>query len=63
MLQDCFLGEQFWSPFYATGTNLVIDSHIYFFAASGIYAQYVAPAICGEAEYAAGDKKFRKFSR
>jgi hypothetical protein len=61
MLQDCFLGETYWSPFYATGTNLVIDSHIYFFAASGVYANYVAPAICGQAQYSAGDSKFPVF--
>ncbi|KAF7915137.1 hypothetical protein BELL_0042g00220 [Botrytis elliptica] len=61
MLQDCFLGEAFWSPFYAAGTNLVIDSHIYFFAAAGIYSQYVAPAICGQAQYTAGDGKFPVF--
>ena len=61
MLQDSFLGERFWSPFYASGTNMVIDSHIYFFAASGIYAQYVSPAICGQAQYTAGDAKFPVF--
>jgi glucan 1,3-beta-glucosidase len=61
MLQDCFLGETYWSPFYAAGTNLVTDTHIYFFAASGIYAQYVAPAICGQAESSAGDSKFPVF--
>lgn len=61
MLQDCFLGEQYWSPLFPAGTNLVIDSHIYFFAASGIYSQYVAPAICGQSAYEAGDKKFPVF--
>ena len=61
MLQDNFLGETYWSPFYAAGTNLVIDSHIYFFAASGIYSQYVSGAICGQSQYAAGDAKFPVF--
>jgi len=61
MLQDFFLGEPFWSPFYASSTNMVIDSHIYFFAASGIYVQYVSPAICGQAQYTAGDAKFPVF--
>lgn len=42
MLQDCFLGESYWSPLFNSSANLVIDSHIYFFAASGIYADYVA---------------------
>jgi glucan 1,3-beta-glucosidase len=58
VLQDCFLGEEHWSPYFANTTNLVIDTHIYYFAASGIYSQYVGPAICGQASVAGGDKKF-----
>lgn len=61
MLQDCFLGETHWSPYFATGTNLVIDTHIYYFAASGIYSQYVYPAICGQGAVAGGDGKFPVF--
>ncbi|KAG9599792.1 hypothetical protein KCU86_g1272, partial [Aureobasidium melanogenum] len=29
MLQDCFLGEEHWSPYFDTTNNLVIDTHIY----------------------------------
>lgn len=61
MLQGCFQGEEFWSPFYVSGTNMVIDSHVYYFAASGIYSQYVAPAICGQASALKGDSKFPVF--
>ncbi|KAK4499741.1 hypothetical protein PRZ48_007927 [Zasmidium cellare] len=62
MLQDAFFSEEYWSPFFPAGTNLVIDSHIYFFAAAGIYSQYVAPAICGQAQYVGkGDGKFPVF--
>ncbi|KAI6893903.1 glycoside hydrolase family 5 protein, partial [Hortaea werneckii] len=62
MLQDAFFSEMYWSPFYPAGTNLVIDSHIYFFAAAGAYSQYVAPAICGQAKYIGeGDGKFPVF--
>jgi len=61
MLQDCFLGETYWSPLFPAGTNLVIDSHVYYFAASGIYGQYVTPAICGQAQFTAGDGKFPVF--
>ncbi|KAL2073884.1 hypothetical protein VTL71DRAFT_11210 [Oculimacula yallundae] len=61
MLQDSFQGEQFWSPFYDAGTNMVIDSHVYYFAAAGTYSQYVAPAICGQGSATAGDKKFPVF--
>ncbi|GAB7364615.1 hypothetical protein MBLNU230_g5419t1 [Neophaeotheca triangularis] len=62
MLQDSFFSERYWSPFYPAGTNLVIDSHIYFFAAAGAYQQYVAPAACGQADYIGrGDGKFPVF--
>jgi glucan 1,3-beta-glucosidase len=61
MLQDSFQGEQFWSPFYDASTNIVIDTHIYYFAAAGTYSQYVAPAICGQGSAAGGDKKFPVF--
>jgi len=60
MLQDCFQGESFWAPFYDASTNIVIDSHFYWFAAAGAYSQYVSPAICGEAS-AATDGKFPVF--
>lgn len=55
------MGESYWAPFYATGTNIVIDTHVYYFAASGIYSQYVAPAICGQASTLSGDGKFPVF--
>jgi hypothetical protein len=29
MLQDCFLGEEHWSPYFATRSNLVIDTQRY----------------------------------
>lgn len=61
MLQDSFQGEAFWSPFYEAGTNMVIDTHIYYFAAAGTYSQYVAPAICGQGAAAGGDGKFPVF--
>jgi len=61
MLQDCFQGEEYWSPFYDAKTNLVIDSHIYYFAAAGTYSQYVAPAICGQGAVVGGDEKFPVF--
>lgn len=58
VLQDCFLGEEHWSGYFANTTNLVIDTHIYYFAASGVYSGYVTPAICGQAKVAGGDGKF-----
>ncbi|KAI9662862.1 MAG: hypothetical protein M1821_007909 [Bathelium mastoideum] len=51
MLQDCFKGASYWAPFYSQGTNLVFDSHVYYFAAAGTYSEYVLPAVCGQAAY------------
>ncbi|KAJ5669569.1 hypothetical protein N7462_010639 [Penicillium macrosclerotiorum] len=58
MLQDCFVGEEHWSPYFANGTNLVIDMHVYYFAASGVYSQWATGAICGQASQLGGDGKF-----
>ena len=51
MLQDNFKGPDYWAPFFDTSKNLVIDSHVYYFAAAGTYAQYVAPTVCGQSAY------------
>jgi aryl-phospho-beta-D-glucosidase BglC (GH1 family) len=61
MLQDCFLGEKHWSSHFDSTANLVIDTHIYYFAASGIYSEYVDSAVCGQASVAPGDGKFPVF--
>ncbi|KAF5585848.1 glycoside hydrolase [Fusarium subglutinans] len=61
MLQDNFKGAAFWSPLFDKKRNLVIDSHVYYFAASGTYSQYVAPAVCGQAKYLAEETKFPVF--
>lgn len=58
MLQDCFLGEEHWSPYFPAKTNLVIDTHVYYFAASGVYSQWANGAICGQASVVSGDGKF-----
>lgn len=61
MLQDNFMGASYWAPFYDASTNLVIDSHVYYFAAAGSYSQYTAPAVCGQAAYIAQETKFPVF--
>ena len=61
MLQDNFKGADFWAPFYNASTNLVIDSHVYYFAAAGTYANYINPAICGQGAYLGQQKKFPVF--
>lgn len=53
MLQDCFKGAGFWAPLFDESRNLVIDSHVYYFAAAGTYSQWVLPAVCGQAQYLA----------
>ncbi|KAF2111125.1 glycoside hydrolase superfamily [Lophiotrema nucula] len=61
MLQDNFKGASYWAPFYAAGTNLVIDSHVYYFAAAGTYSAYVKHAVCEQASYLAEETKFPVF--
>lgn len=60
-LQDCFKGASFWAPMYDASANIVIDSHVYYFAAAGTYANYVNPAVCGQAQYIAEETKFPVF--
>jgi glucan 1,3-beta-glucosidase len=55
------MGASYWALFYDASTNLVIDSHVYYFAAAGSYSQYTAPAVCGQAAYIAQDTKFPVF--
>jgi glucan 1,3-beta-glucosidase len=61
MIQDCFKGASYWSPFYAGSANIVMDSHVYYFAAAGAYSGYVNPAVCGQAAYIAQETKFPVF--
>jgi glucan 1,3-beta-glucosidase len=61
MISDAFLGEGHWSSYFEKSTNLVIDSHIYFFIQDGIYPQWANYSICGQASVVAGDGKFPVF--
>ncbi|KAI0470539.1 glycoside hydrolase superfamily [Xylariaceae sp. FL0804] len=61
MLQDNFKGASYWAPLFNATQNLVFDSHVYYFAASGTYSQWVSPAICGQAAYIAEETKFPVF--
>ncbi|KAI5248970.1 glycoside hydrolase [Aureobasidium subglaciale] len=61
MVQDCFKGASFWEPYFDASANLVIDSHVYYFAAAGTYSQFVAPAVCGQAAFIAESSKFPNF--
>jgi glucan 1,3-beta-glucosidase len=61
MVQDCFKGAAFWNDYFDASANLVVDSHVYYFAAAGTYSQYVAPAVCGQAAFIAEATKFPNF--
>ncbi|GAB7362332.1 hypothetical protein MBLNU230_g2347t1 [Neophaeotheca triangularis] len=51
MLQDNFKGASYWQPLFNKKKNLVIDSHVYYFAAAGTYSQYIPPTVCGQGQY------------
>lgn len=61
MIQDNFKGAAFYEPYFNTTDNVVIDSHVYYFAAAGVYANYVDTAVCGQAQYIANQTKFPNF--
>ena len=60
MLQDNFKGADFWVDYHEE-ENVVLDSHVYYFMVAGMYANYVAGAICGQALYIAEQTKFPNF--
>ena len=61
MFQDAFLGEETWSSYFDNSTNLVFDTHVYYFTADNVYPEYVHYDICGVGNYVAGDGKFPVF--
>ncbi|KAL1597477.1 hypothetical protein SLS59_007508 [Nothophoma quercina] len=61
IVQDNFKGTDFWAPYFNTTDTVVISPHVYYFAAAGVYANYVNPAICGQAQFIANQTKFPNF--
>ena len=61
MIQDSFKGAEFCAPFYNTTDNVVLDTHVYYFAAAGTYTNYVNTAVCGQAQYIANQTKVSSF--
>ncbi|KAL1297572.1 hypothetical protein AAFC00_006138 [Neodothiora populina] len=61
MLQTSFQGADHWVSYFDADANIVMDEHVYYFAAAGTYSQYVAGAVCGQAEYLAQVTKFPTF--
>ncbi|GAA6032434.1 hypothetical protein JCM8097_008173 [Rhodosporidiobolus ruineniae] len=49
MFHDSFMGPSYWAPFWSDSDRIVIDAHLYFFAASGVYSQYTSQIACGQA--------------
>ncbi|KAJ4361289.1 hypothetical protein N0V95_001991 [Ascochyta clinopodiicola] len=61
MIQDSFKGADFWAPNYNTTDTIVMDTHVYYFAAAGTYSEFVTNAVCGQARYVAQQTKFPNF--
>jgi O-acetylhomoserine/O-acetylserine sulfhydrylase-like pyridoxal-dependent enzyme len=61
MIQDNFKGADYWAQYFEAGENIVMDSHVYYFAAAGTYSGYLNPAVCGQAQYIANQTKFPNF--
>ncbi|KAF1931647.1 glycoside hydrolase family 5 protein [Didymella exigua CBS 183.55] len=62
MLQDNFKGAEFWASFYNETENIVIDSHVYYFASGEqTYANFINPAVCGQAQAIAQQTKFPNY--
>ncbi|EON70079.1 hypothetical protein W97_09345 [Coniosporium apollinis CBS 100218] len=61
MIQDTFQGESFWGPHFPNDANIVIDTHIYFFAPPNATAFNVPDAICKQVPAAVGDGRFPVF--
>ncbi|KAL4866270.1 glycoside hydrolase superfamily [Aspergillus spectabilis] len=59
--EDRFQGEQFWSQHFDSGANIVIDTHVYFFAAPNATSENVPLAICEQVPAASGDQRFPVF--
>ncbi|THY91520.1 glycoside hydrolase [Aureobasidium pullulans] len=60
MLQDSWKGVSFWSPFFPSSKNLVIDTHIYY-NWKQTYASNVTSLVCAQAATTFGDGKFPVF--
>lgn len=70
MLQDAFLGHDYWAPFFSSNANLVIDSHVSFSASAAsavaasapkLSAHLIAPSVCKQASLLKGTGKFPVF--
>ncbi|KAF5011903.1 hypothetical protein FDECE_2036 [Fusarium decemcellulare] len=61
MLQGGFKGEEYWSPKFEQGANIVFDVHNYYFAGRPTTFANVPTFICSDAKASKGDGKFPVF--
>lgn len=61
MVQDCFMTPGYWYPYFSADANIVIDTHVYFFAVDGAYSQYTSGAVCGQSAWISTFQKFPNF--
>ncbi|KAL8281220.1 hypothetical protein RQP46_006254 [Phenoliferia psychrophenolica] len=50
MVTDTYAGPSFWAPYWAPGSNIVIDTHIYYFAPPGVTGALIPELACAKAK-------------
>lgn len=61
MFQGSFRKESYWSSKFTAGSNLVFDTHNYYFAGRPTTSENVGDYLCSDAKESAGDGKFPVF--
>lgn len=61
MFQGSFRKESYWSSKFTAGSNLVFDTHNYYFAGRPTTSANVGEYLCADAKESAGDGKFPVF--
>ncbi|KEQ70029.1 glycoside hydrolase family 5 protein [Aureobasidium namibiae CBS 147.97] len=65
MVQDAFLGHDYWAPLFSANANIVIDSHVSFSASASaapqLSAHLIAPSVCKQTTLLKGTGKFPVF--
>ncbi|KAL8277702.1 hypothetical protein RQP46_009975 [Phenoliferia psychrophenolica] len=50
MVSDTYAGPAYWAPYWAVGSNIVFDTHIYYFAAEGVSGYQIPELVCAKAK-------------
>lgn len=61
MIQDSFQGADFWARDFNATDNIVMSTHVYYFAADGVYANFIPLGVCGQAQFIARQTTFPNF--